>query len=42
MLGRWEAEFEYWRRFQTRTWEVRRNYKEGEMLPTLEEVRPKM
>lgn len=42
VLGRWEAEYEYWRRFQTRIWEVRRNYREGETLPELAEIRPQM
>ncbi len=38
-LGRFDAEFEYWRRFQARLWEVRRNYKEGTPAPTLDSVR---
>ena len=38
-LGRFDAEYEYWRRFQTRLWEVRRNFKEGSPSPTLDSVR---
>jgi hypothetical protein len=42
VLGRWEAEFEYWRRFQTRLWETLRNFKDGDTLPELEELRPRL
>jgi hypothetical protein len=38
-LGRFDAEYEYWRKFQARVWEVRRNYKEGTPAPTLDSVR---
>jgi hypothetical protein len=38
-LGRFDAEFEYWRKFQARLWEVRRNYKEGTRPPTLDSIR---
>jgi hypothetical protein len=38
-LGRFDAEYEYWRRFQARLWEIRRNFKEGSPAPTLDSVR---
>jgi hypothetical protein len=38
-LGRFDAEYEYWRKFQARLWEVRRNWKEGTPPPTLDSVR---
>jgi hypothetical protein len=38
-LGRFDAEYEYWRKFQARVWEVRRNYREGMPAPTLDSVR---
>jgi hypothetical protein len=41
VLGRWDAEYEYWRRLQTRLWKVLRDYKEGDTLPRLEELRPR-
>lgn len=42
VLGRWEAEYEYWRRFQTRLWDVRHSFKDGDTLPALDEIRPRM
>ena len=42
VLGRWEAEYEYWRRFQTRLWDVIHQFKDGDTLPGLEELRPRM
>ncbi len=42
VLGRWEAEYEYWRRLQTRLWEVMNGFKDGDRLPDLEEIRPRM
>jgi hypothetical protein len=38
-LGRYDAEFEYWRRLQSRLWELRRIYKEGTPLPPLDSLR---
>jgi hypothetical protein len=38
-LGRFDAEYEYWRRFQARLWEVRRTYQEGKPLPPLDSLR---
>jgi len=38
-LGRFDAEYEYWRRFQARLWEVRRTYREGSPAPTLDSLR---
>jgi hypothetical protein len=40
VLGRWDAEYEYWRRLQTRLWDVLHDFKDGDTLPTLEEFRP--
>lgn len=42
VLGRWDAEYEYWRRFQTRLWDVIHTFKDGDTLPGLEELRPRM
>jgi hypothetical protein len=42
VLGRWEAEYEYWRRFQTRVWDVLHQFQDGDTLPGLEELRPRM
>jgi hypothetical protein len=42
VLGRWEAEYEYWRRLQTRLWDLIHGFKEGDTLPDLEELRPRM
>jgi hexosaminidase len=39
-IGRWDAEFEYWRRFQARLLELAENFKRGDTLPSLEELRP--
>jgi len=41
VLGRWDAEYEYWRRLQTRLWDVLSNFKDGDTLPSLEELRPR-
>jgi hexosaminidase len=38
-LGRFDAEYEYWRRFQSRVWEMRRTFKEGSPLPALDSLR---
>jgi len=40
VMGRWNAEYEYWRRLQTRLWDVLHAFKDGDTLPTLEELRP--
>jgi hexosaminidase len=42
VLGRWDAEYEYWRRFQTRLWDLLQNFKDGDNLPSLDELRPRM
>ena len=42
VLGRWEAEYEYWRRLQTRLWDLLHGFKDGDTLPALEELRPRM
>jgi hypothetical protein len=42
VLGRWDAEYEYWRRLQGRLWDVMHTFKEGDTLPSLEELRPRM
>jgi hypothetical protein len=42
VLGRWDAEYEYWRRLQGRLWDVIHTFKEGDKLPSLEELRPRM
>jgi hypothetical protein len=39
-LGRFDAEFEYWRRFQARLWELRRTHRQGTAMPPLESLRP--
>lgn len=39
-LGRWDAESEYWRRFQARLTDVTQNFKKGDTLPALDELRP--
>ena len=39
-LGRFDGEYEYWRKFQARLWEAQRNYREGGPVPTLEGLRP--
>lgn len=38
-LGRFDAEYEYWRKFQSRLWEVRRTFREGSPLPALDSLR---
>ena len=38
-LGRFDAEYEYWRRFQSRLWDVRRTFQEGKPLPSLDSLR---
>lgn len=42
VLGRWKAEYEYWRRLQTRLWDAIHAFKDGDRLPDLEELRPRM
>jgi len=42
VMGRWNAEYEYWRRLQTRLWDVLHGFQDGDTLPTLEELRPHM
>ena len=39
-LGRWDAEYEYWRRFQARLLDVAQSFKKDETLPALDELRP--
>jgi len=41
-LGRWDTEYEFWRRFQARLWEAVNNFKDGDTLPTLEDLRPRL
>ena len=38
-IGRFDAEFEYWRKLQSRVWEVERTYKPGKALPSLDSLR---
>jgi len=38
-LGRWDAEYEYWRRLQARIWEMLDEFKDGGELPSLESLR---
>jgi hypothetical protein len=38
-LGRFDAEYEYWRRMQARFWEIQRTFKPGVALPTLDTLR---
>jgi hypothetical protein len=38
-LGRWDAEYEYWRRLQARFWDYLRNRKDKDPLPPLESFR---
>jgi hypothetical protein len=40
-LGRWDAEYEYWRRLQARIWETLEEFKDGQQLPSLETLRTK-
>jgi hexosaminidase len=42
VMGRWNAEYEYWRRLQTHLWDLLHGFKDGDTLPTLEELRPHM
>ena len=37
-LTRWQAELEYWRHFQASVWTVVRDFKEGDVRPTLDQV----
>jgi len=41
-LGRWDAEYEYWRRFQKNVSEVEQRFTDGDKLPALESLRPRM
>jgi hypothetical protein len=36
VMGRFDAEFQYWRKLQACTWEAERTYKPGSAVPTLE------
>jgi signal transduction histidine kinase len=38
-LGRWDAEYEYWRRLQARIWEMLDEFKDGQELPSLDRLR---
>jgi hypothetical protein len=38
-LGRYDAELEYWRRFQARLWEMRRTFRQGTPLPPIDSLR---
>ncbi len=38
-LGRWDAEYEYWRRLQARIWETLDGFKDGTEFPSLESLR---
>jgi hypothetical protein len=38
-LGRFDAEFEYWRRMQAKFWDLRRTYRQGSSLPPLDSLR---
>lgn len=38
-IGRFDAEYEYWRRLQARLWEVRRGLKDGSAMPSLDSLR---
>ncbi len=40
-LGRWDAEYEYWRRMQARFWEFGNQFKDHDPLPPLQSFRPK-
>jgi hypothetical protein len=37
-LGRWDAEYEYWRALQSRFWDFSSHYKKGEPLPALDSI----
>jgi hexosaminidase len=38
-LGRWDAEYEYWRRLQARIWEFMAQFKDHDPLPPLQSFR---
>ena len=40
-LGRWDAEYEYWRRLQARFWEFMHQFKDHDPLPSLQTFRPR-
>lgn len=40
-LGRWQAEYEYWRALQARFQEFGSSFKTGDRLPPIEDFRPK-
>jgi hypothetical protein len=40
-LGRWDAEYEYWRRLQERLSEFASGFKDNDTLPSLESFRPR-
>ena len=40
-LGRWDAEYEYWRSLQARIRDATQRHKEGDAFPPLESLRPK-
>ena len=40
-LGRWDAEYEYWRRLQARIWEFMAQFKDHDPLPSLQTFRPR-
>jgi hypothetical protein len=42
VMGRWNAEYEYWRRLQTRMWDVLHGFQDGDTMPAIEELRPHM
>ena len=37
-LGKWDAEYEYWRSLQARLWAFEREYKSGEPLPPFDSL----
>jgi hypothetical protein len=39
-LGRWDAEYEYWRGLQARLWEFMAQFKDHDPLPPLQSFRP--
>jgi len=42
VMGHWNGEYEYWRRLQTRMWDVLHGFNDGDTMPPLEELRPRM
>ncbi len=38
-LGRWNAEFEYWRSLQARIWESMREFERNGIRPDLQKIR---